>query len=92
LHIANRAGLEKFKLIHRPEPTQSIGILELLGEPDDSQLQAVWKQWESNLVPPLSALGVEGVEIKALLRGMLGNGQSAPSKVWALMPGQITIR
>ncbi len=91
--VAKKAGVEKYKVIHRPEPTAGLGLLSMFEEPDDSQVQArsSLSAVESGLLRTLESRGFKTDGLRAILRSATSAQRGTPT-VWALTPGELHVR
>lgn len=103
--VAKRSGLEKIRIVHRPEASSGLDLGKLLGGPDDEiDIHATSDTTPSLSSKPLSATGIleskilgwlqaQGFRTEAtrvLLRSADPN-QSQTPKVWALLGEQMRI-
>jgi len=103
--VAKRSGLEKIRIVHRPEASSGLDLGKLLGGPDDEiDIHATSDATPSLSSNPLSATGIleskilgwlqaQGFRTEAtrvLLRSADPN-QSQTPKVWALLGEQMRI-
>jgi protease-4 len=103
--VAKRSGLEKIRIVHRPEASSGFDLGKLLGGPDDEiDIHATNNSSVSLSSNPLSAAGIVESKIlgwlqaqgfrteatRALLRSADPNQASTP-KVWALLGEQMRI-
>ena len=88
--VAKKAGLEKYKVVHRPEPSAGLGLFSMFEEPDDSQIQSI-SAWESGLVRSLENHGFSTTGLRAILRSAARQQGGMPT-IWALTPSEINLR
>ena len=89
--VAKKAGVEKYKVIHRPEPTAGLGLLSMFEEPDDSQVRSSLSAVESGLLRTLESRGFKTDGLRAILRSATSAQRGLPT-VWALTPGELHVR
>lgn len=89
--VAKKAGVEKYKVIHRPEPTAGLGLLSMFEEPDDSQVRTSLSAVESGLLRTLESRGFKTDGLRAILRSAASPQRGLPT-VWALTPGELHVR
>ncbi len=98
--VAKGSGLEKIRVVHRPEASSGLDLGKLLGGSDDeidihSGSGAILESTLGNLLETkvlewLQSRGFRTEATRALLRSANNNG-SQPPKVWALLGEQLRI-
>lgn len=89
--VAKRAGVEKYKVVHRPEQHAGLGLFSIFEEPDDSQVYFELSSLEKGLLQKLEAHGLSTVGVRAILRSLNTRSSGMPT-IWALTPGEIDVR
>jgi protease-4 len=86
--IAKRAKLDKYSVIHRPEPKSGLEILELLGESDD---EILFKLMQSEVWKTMQQSGFNLGALSAILKDA-SSFQSGAPRVWAIAPAELKIK
>jgi protease-4 len=90
--ISKRAGLSKYKVVHRPDPASSGGLFSLFSDDDSNEVtHRVLADAEAKWLQTLGKLGFKLTGLRALLKSSLDNQSGAP-KAWALMTDEFKIR
>lgn len=89
--VAKKAGVEKYKVVHRPEPQASLGLLSMFEEPDDSQVRAALGNLETTVLKSLESHGLKTDGLRAILNAAVREQKGMPT-IWALTPGEISVR
>jgi protease-4 len=98
--VAKGSGLEKIRVVHRPEASSGLDLGKLLGGSDDeidiqsgsatSPESTLGTLLETKVLECLQSRGFRTEATRALLRSANSNG-SQPPKVWALLGEQMRI-
>lgn len=86
--VAKKAKLEKYSVVHRPEPSSGLDLFELLGEPGEDEIMAkivgsdVWKTLRS-----------QGFSLSPLYT-ILQSARQSNSKpnIWAMLPAELRVK
>lgn len=98
--VIKKSGVEKHKVIHRPDAPTGLDLLSLLGDRgDDSDIldnattrpNAWIPNLESKVVEFLQLRGFRADGTRALLRSLERNPTGSP-KAWLLMPTELRVR
>lgn len=98
--VAKRAGVDKYKVLHRPDSPAGLDLLRLLGERDDEMEIAVGatanasheiESLPATILAFLKQRGFRAEGMRAMLRWFESHPQSGP-KAWLLMPEELRIR
>jgi protease-4 len=87
--VAKRAKIEKYKILHRPEPATGMDLFELLGEPDEEEI--LGKLISNESVDLVQRAGFDTGILRLLIRGSAWLHQGRPT-VWALHPADLHLR
>jgi protease IV len=87
--IAKRAGVEKYKVVHRPEPVSSMGLFSLFEEADEDDIGV--SAVEQHITTNLNKLGLKLDGLRTILRAAVKQPGARPT-VWALTPGELQVR
>ncbi len=86
--VAKKAKLEKYEVVHRPEVSSGLDLLELLGEGEEDAIQ-----WSSTANATLRLLQKQGFQLDTL-RLLLRHSEQSIHRhptIWALHPAEIRI-
>ncbi|MFO0942879.1 MAG: signal peptide peptidase SppA [Pirellulales bacterium] len=89
--VAKKAGIEKYKVVHRPEPHAGLGLLSMFEEPDDSQVRSALSTLETNVLKSLESHGLKTDGLRAILNAAVREQKGLPT-IWALTPGEISVK
>ena len=87
--IAKKADLVKYKVVHRPDPPSTMGLLAMFEEADENQLKST--AVEQQLLASLNKLGLRLDGLRTILRAATKQHDALPT-VWALTPGELHVR
>ncbi len=86
---AKKAKLEKYKVIHRPEPSSGLDLMQLIGESDEDE---IWmRMFSKEAIEILRGSGFSMSTLRTLIRAAKPLTQNRPA-VWALHPAEIKVR
>ncbi len=86
--VAKKAKLDKYSIVHRPEPSTGFELLELLGEQGDEEI--LLKIFASDAWKTLRSSGFHLDTLRAILKQSLQ--PSSSSRIWAILPAELKIR
>lgn len=86
--ISKKSKLEKYKVIHRPEPASGLDLFQMLGEHDEDEILMSLFSKESARV--LRGSGFSMTAIRTLIRAAKPFTQDRPT-IWALHPAEIKV-
>jgi protease IV len=86
--VAKKAKLDKYSIVHRPEPSSGFELFELLGEQGDDEL--LLKIFASDAWKTLRSSGFQLETLRAILKQSL-QPSSAPH-IWTILPAELKIR
>jgi len=93
--VAKKANIEKFKVIHRPEPSSGFDLFRALDDSSDSDISiqqaGLLKSLEVKLLGILAQRGFRLDSTRALLRSAWQSNNGKPA-IWAIMPQEIRVR
>ncbi|MEQ1827944.1 MAG: signal peptide peptidase SppA [Pirellula sp.] len=93
--IAKKAQIEKYKVLHRPDPPSGFDLFRMLDEPGDIDIATsetgLLRSMERQLVGLVAQRGFRLDTTRALFRSSL-NANSGKPTVWALLPFELRIR
>ena len=93
--IAKKAKMEKFKVIHRPEPSSGFDLFRALDDSSGSdiaiQQTGMLKTLEEKLLGVFAQRGFRLDSTRALLRSAWSNENGKPA-IWAIMPQEMRVR
>jgi protease-4 len=87
--IAKKAKLEKFKLLHRPEPSSGLDLFQLLGESDEEDILS--RMFSKEAIDVIRRSGFTMGTIRLLLKDAQTFSQDRPT-VWAIHPAEIKVK
>ncbi len=80
--VAKKAKLEKYSVIHRPEPSSGLDLFELLGEQGEDEIMT--KIIESEVWKTLRSSGFSLSPLYAILQS--ARQSNAKPNIWAMLP------
>ncbi len=93
--VAKKANLEKFKMVHRPEPSTGFDLFRMLDESSSGDIAieqvGVLQSLEQKLLGVFAQRGFRLDTTRVLLRSGWQNTSGKPA-VWALMPQEMRVR
>ena len=93
--VAKKASLEKYKVVHRPEPSTGIDLFRLLDESSGSDIAieqvGVLQSLEQKLLGIFAQRGFRLDTTRVLLRSGWQSNSGKPA-IWALMPQEMRVR
>lgn len=93
--VAKKSGIEKYKILSRPEAASGFDLFRMLDESDDGDIgiesKSAFAEWESKLVGLLGHRGFRFNTTISLLRDAFQSKTGRP-KIWALMPQELNVR
>jgi protease-4 len=93
--VAKRASLEKYKVVHRPEPSTGIDLFRMLDESNSGDIVieqvGVLQSLEQKLLGIFAQRGFRLDTTRVLLRSGWQNATGKPA-IWALMPQEMRVR
>jgi protease IV len=87
--IAKKTKLEKYKILHRPEPSTGLDLFQLLGESDEDDILSHVLSKEAMKV--IHRSGFTMGTLRLLLKDAQAFSQSRP-RVWALHPAELKVK
>ena len=87
--IAKKAKLEKYKIIHRPEPSSGLDLFQLLGEHDKDEI--LTRMFSNDALDAIRRSGFNLGILRVLLKDAKSYAQDRPT-VWALHPEELKVR
>ena len=92
--VAKKASIEKYKVIHRPEPASGFDLFRALDDTSGGDIAiesvGVLQSLETKLLEAFSQRGFRLDSTKALLRSAWQNANGKPA-IWALMPQEMRV-
>ncbi len=86
---AKKAKLEKYKVIHLPEPSSGLDLMQLFGEADDDK---IWMRiFPKDTIELLRGSGFSMSTLRTLIKATKPLSQDRPT-VWALHPAEMKVR
>lgn len=93
--VAKKAQIEKYKILHRPDPPSGFDLFRILDEPTETDIAVqnpgLLKTLEQQLTSVLGRERFSFSATRALLRSSFGSNAARPT-VWALMPHELRVR
>ena len=93
--VAKKASLEKYKVVHRPEPSTGIDLFRMLDESSSGDIAieqiGVLQSLEQKLFGIFAQRGFRLDTTRVLLRSGWQNPSGKPA-IWALMPQEMRVR
>ncbi|MDZ4852832.1 MAG: signal peptide peptidase SppA [Pirellulaceae bacterium] len=87
--IAKKAKLEKYKVIHRPEPSTGLDLFQLLGESDEDEI--LMRVLSKEAIDMLQGSGFKISVLRTIVRATSPLTKGRPV-VWALHPADLNVR
>jgi protease-4 len=97
--VAKKAGVEKYKLVYRPDVPSGFDLFRMLEEREDEmEIQssggssfATMSQLQLQLMQLLNRRGFRGDATRALMQSAFGKSEGMP-KAWLLLPDEMRLR
>lgn len=93
--IAKKAGIEKYKILSKPEASSGFDLFRMLDESSDGDIgietQNAFAAWEAKLASLLGNRGFRFNTTISLLRDAFHSKTGQP-KIWAILPQELSIR
>lgn len=98
--VAKKSGIEKFKILSKPEPASGFDLFRMLDDSGDGDIdiglngvlkEGAFAEWESKLIGLMGHRGFRFNTTLSLLRDAFQSKTGQP-KIWALMPQELNVR